>query len=84
MQPMFGTAALRQKRSFLSAFGFGGKRNRPFEILPLDAVVHQSSAHAVGGVINPDEQIMLAVPGADALTVEGIEAITQQVRNRFS
>jgi hypothetical protein len=27
----------------------------PFEILPLDAVVHQSSAHAVGGVITPGE-----------------------------
>jgi len=40
------TAALRQKRSFLSAFGFGGKRNRPFEILPLDAVVHQSISPA--------------------------------------
>jgi len=41
----------------------------PFEILPLDAVVHQSSAHAVGGVITPGEQIMLVAPETDALTV---------------
>ena len=40
----------------------------PFEILPLNAVVHQSSAHAVGGVITLGEQIMLVAPETDALT----------------
>jgi len=37
---------------------------------PQAGVVHQSTAHTVGGVINPGEAIMLIVPKADNLTVE--------------
>lgn len=37
---------------------------------PQDGTVHQLSVHTVGGVIGPGEQIMLVVPGADALEVE--------------
>ena len=37
---------------------------------PQDGVVHQSIAHTVGGVINPNDAIMLIVPEADKLIVE--------------
>ena len=37
---------------------------------PQAGVVHQSTAHTVGGVISPGEAIMLIVPKADNLTVE--------------
>ena len=37
---------------------------------PQAGVVHQSTAHTVGGVINAGEAIMLIVPEADHLTVE--------------
>jgi HlyD family secretion protein len=37
---------------------------------PQDGVVHELSAHTVGGVISQGESIMLIVPNADALTVE--------------
>ena len=37
---------------------------------PQSGTVHQSTAHTVGGVISPGEQIMLIVPEADNLIVE--------------
>jgi HlyD family secretion protein len=38
---------------------------------PIDGVVHQSTAHTVGGVITPGgDAIMLVVPESDRLTVE--------------
>jgi len=37
---------------------------------PQGGIVHQSTAHTVGGVINPGETIMLIVPKADNLKVE--------------
>src|SRR5215207_3877508 len=37
---------------------------------PQNGVVHQLTAHTVGGVINPGEPIMLIVPRAEALAVE--------------
>jgi HlyD family secretion protein len=37
---------------------------------PQAGVVHQSTAHTVGGVISPREAIMLIVPKGDDLTVE--------------
>ncbi len=37
---------------------------------PQAGVVHQSTAHTVGGVINAGDAIMLVVPEADHLTVE--------------
>ncbi|WP_425908324.1 HlyD family type I secretion periplasmic adaptor subunit [Nitrobacter sp. TKz-YC02] len=37
---------------------------------PQSGVVYQLSAHTVGGVIGPGEQIMLIVPDADTLAVE--------------
>jgi HlyD family secretion protein len=37
---------------------------------PQDGVVHQLSAHTVGGVIPPGGQLMLIVPEGDALIVE--------------
>ena len=37
---------------------------------PQSGVVHQSTAHTVGGVISSTEPIMLIVPEADELTVE--------------
>jgi HlyD family secretion protein len=38
---------------------------------PHDGVVLQSSVHTLGGVVAPGEQIMLIVPQAEALTIEG-------------
>jgi HlyD family secretion protein len=38
---------------------------------PMGGVVHQSTVHTIGGVIGPAEVIMLIVPEADALDVEG-------------
>lgn len=37
---------------------------------PQSGIVHQSTAHTVGGVINSTEPIMLIVPESDDLTVE--------------
>jgi HlyD family secretion protein len=37
---------------------------------PQDGVVHQSTAHTVGGVVSPGEPIMLIVPEADNLIAE--------------
>lgn len=37
---------------------------------PQSGIVHQSTVHTVGGVINAGEEIMLIVPRADKLTVE--------------
>jgi HlyD family secretion protein len=37
---------------------------------PQDGVVHQSTAHTVGGVVSPGEPIMLIVPEADSLIAE--------------
>ncbi|HJZ30796.1 MAG TPA: HlyD family type I secretion periplasmic adaptor subunit [Hyphomicrobiaceae bacterium] len=37
---------------------------------PQDGVVHQSTVHTIGGVINAGEQLMLIVPSADNLIVE--------------
>lgn len=37
---------------------------------PQSGYVHQLSAHTVGGVVAPGEQIMLIVPNSDALAVE--------------
>jgi len=37
---------------------------------PQTGIVHQSTAHTVGGVINSSDPIMLIVPEADHLTVE--------------
>jgi len=37
---------------------------------PQTGIVHQSTAHTVGGVINATDPIMLIVPEADHLTVE--------------
>ena len=37
---------------------------------PQDGIVHQSTVHTVGGVINPGEVIMLIVPNSDILEVE--------------
>lgn len=37
---------------------------------PQSGIVHQSTVHTVGGVINAGEPIMLIVPDADKLTVE--------------
>jgi HlyD family secretion protein len=37
---------------------------------PQDGVVHQSTVHTVGGVINAGEPLMLIVPEADELSIE--------------
>jgi HlyD family secretion protein len=37
---------------------------------PQDGIVHQSTVHTVGGVINAGEQLMLIVPSSDNLIVE--------------
>lgn len=37
---------------------------------PQDGVVHESTAHTVGGVISPGEALMLVVPDAEALDIE--------------
>lgn len=37
---------------------------------PQSGVIHESTAHTVGGVINASDPIMLVVPEADNLTVE--------------
>lgn len=37
---------------------------------PQDGVIHQSTVHTVGGVINAGEPIMLVVPEKEALTAE--------------
>ncbi|MDR7035706.1 HlyD family secretion protein [Methylobacterium sp. BE186] len=37
---------------------------------PQDGIVHQMTAHTVGGLITPSEPAMLIVPEADELTVE--------------
>ncbi|WP_163769878.1 HlyD family efflux transporter periplasmic adaptor subunit, partial [Proteus mirabilis] len=37
---------------------------------PQAGFVHQLAAHTRGGVVAPGEQIMLNVPGSDALVVE--------------
>jgi HlyD family secretion protein len=37
---------------------------------PQDGVIHQSSVHTVGGVINASEPIMMVVPEREALVVE--------------
>jgi HlyD family secretion protein len=59
---------------------------------PIDGVVHQSTAHTVGGVITPSgDPIMLVVPESDRLTVEAKVApqeidqlhVTQPARVRF-
>lgn len=39
-------------------------------IAPQDGIVHQSTAHTVGGYVSGGETIMLIVPVADALVVE--------------
>jgi HlyD family secretion protein len=38
---------------------------------PIAGIVHQLSAHTVGGVIGPSETVMMIVPNAEKLTVEG-------------
>jgi len=51
--------------------GVIGEINRIDIRAPIDGVVHQSTAHTVGGVIAPGgEPIMLVVPESDKLTVE--------------
>ncbi|MER9140260.1 HlyD family type I secretion periplasmic adaptor subunit [Mesorhizobium sp. M0830] len=45
---------------------------------PSSGVVHQSSVHTVGGVINAGEPIMLIVPDTDTLTVE-VKAAPQDI-----
>ncbi len=59
---------------------------------PIDGVVHQSTAHTVGGVITPSgDPIMLIVPDSDKLTVEAKVApqdidqlhVNQPARVRF-
>ena len=59
---------------------------------PIDGVVHQSTAHTVGGVITPSgDPIMLIVPVSDKLTVEAKVApqdidqlhVNQPARVRF-
>jgi HlyD family secretion protein len=59
---------------------------------PIDGVVHQSTAHTVGGVITPSgDPIMLIVPDSDRLTVEAKVApqdidqlhVNQPARVRF-
>jgi HlyD family secretion protein len=37
---------------------------------PQDGVVHQSTVHTVGGVINAGEAVMLVVPESDELSIE--------------
>jgi HlyD family secretion protein len=37
---------------------------------PQDGIVHESTVHTVGGVVNQGETLMLIVPEADTLTVE--------------
>jgi HlyD family secretion protein len=37
---------------------------------PQDGVVHQLSAHTVGGIVTPGDAIMLIVPEADQLAIE--------------
>lgn len=37
---------------------------------PIDGIVHQLSAHTVGGVINPADPVMLLVPMDDKLVIE--------------
>jgi len=38
---------------------------------PQDGIVHQLAVHTIGGVVTPGESIMLIVPVADFLRVEG-------------
>ncbi|MDX6804957.1 HlyD family type I secretion periplasmic adaptor subunit [Terrihabitans rhizophilus] len=38
---------------------------------PIAGIVHQLSAHTVGGVIGPSETVMMIVPNAEKLTVDG-------------
>jgi len=59
---------------------------------PQGGIVHQSTVHTVGGVINSTDTIMLIVPGADHLTAEArvdpkdIDQLLlgQEARLRFS
>jgi HlyD family secretion protein len=57
---------------------------------PQTGIVHQSTAHTVGGVLNATDPIMLIVPEADHLTVEAkvaprdIDQLGQEAMLRFS
>jgi HlyD family secretion protein len=39
-------------------------------VAPQDGIVHQSSVHTIGGVVNPSEPMMMIVPTTDKLTAE--------------